>query len=51
MHRTILLSLALVCSPAYLLGQWLYYPTAGVPRTAGGKPKSRCRSKSRSTPS
>jgi hypothetical protein len=38
MRQTILLTLALVCSPASMLGQWLYYPTAGVPRTADGKP-------------
>ncbi len=32
------LPLALVFAPAALFGQWLDYPTPGVPRTADGKP-------------
>jgi hypothetical protein len=28
----------LACLPALARGQWLHYPTAGVPRTADGKP-------------
>jgi hypothetical protein len=27
-----------VCAPGLTLGQWLHYPTTGVPRTADGKP-------------
>ena len=38
MRQTILLSVALVCAPAYTFGQWLYHPTTDVPRTADGKP-------------
>jgi hypothetical protein len=30
--------LAVACAPGVALGQWLKYPTAGVPRTADGKP-------------
>jgi hypothetical protein len=41
MRRTTLLGLVfatVVCAPAALLGQWLRYPTADVPRKADGKP-------------
>jgi hypothetical protein len=39
-HRCLHISAALILSsiPLTLFGQWLDYPTAGVPRTADGKP-------------
>jgi hypothetical protein len=39
MRRAILsMTVALICAPALALGQWLHYPTPGVPRMADGKP-------------
>jgi hypothetical protein len=41
-HRRSLATAAAAClllAPATLLGQWLDYPTPGVPRDANGKPK------------
>ena len=38
-YRSILLVAgALMCAQADAFGQWLHYPTADVPRTAGGQP-------------
>ena len=37
-HRLYSLALLLAAAPALLRGQWLDYPTAGVPRTPDGKP-------------
>src|SRR5262245_1434434 len=41
MHRQFAVALVLggcLCSPTALEAQWLMYPTAGVPRTADGRP-------------
>jgi hypothetical protein len=36
--RILTITIALGCAPAIAFGQWLHYPTAGVPRKADGKP-------------
>jgi hypothetical protein len=37
-HRNVWLLIALSAAPAFLQAQWLNHPTAGIPRTADGKP-------------
>src|SRR5262249_40611337 len=37
-HRIVVAAIATVLLTAPLAGQWLQYPTAGIPRTPDGKP-------------
>src|SRR6204780_4517735 len=39
LNRNTWVLIALMASPAFIHAQWLNYPTAGIPRTADGKPK------------